>query len=285
MGTAHFITGKDNSYNSALIRKLLAQHAVTQDALDTLDGKSTDLNQLNNALYTDSLLSKNRAAAIVNAESLKPEVIEAVVKFSASAAEHTLLILVTENTDALKLSKFTALRAAKTIKKYALTNQTTYSLIQDYIKEHNVKITNTAVDMLTSILEVSTWGIIEHELNKLSTYAGKDGTIDENTVSELTFNLNKSDTFKFVSEVLNHRDKAAFHDLRKIKETGAESAMVIGALLWKLRQLLYDTPDDTALRKRIGLIYDYSLAMRKGLVTNNLALDMLTIELLHGKLY
>ena len=285
MGTAHFITGKDNSYNSALIRKLLTQHAVTPDALDTLDGKSVDVYQLDNALYTDSLLSKNKAAVITNAESLKPDVIEAVIKFSSSAAEHTLLILVTENPDALKLSKFSALRTAKTIKKYVLTNQTTYSLIQDYIKEHNVKITNTAVDMLTSVLEVSTWGIIEHELNKLSTYAGKDGTIDENTVSELTFNLNKSDTFKFVSEVLNHRDKAAFHDLKKIKETGAESAMVIGALLWKLRQLLYDAPDDTALRKRIGLIYDYSLAMRKGLVTNNLALDMLTIELLHRKLY
>ena len=285
MGTAHFITGKDNSYNAALIRKLLTQHAVTPDALDTLEGKSTDLHQLNNALYTDSLLSKNRAAVITNAESLKPDVIEAIIKFSTSAAEHTLLILITENTDALKLSKFTALRAAKTIKKHALTNQTTYSLIQDYIKEHNVKITNTAVEMLTSVLEVSTWGIIENELNKLSTYAGKDGTIDENAVSELTFNLNKSDTFKFVSEVLNHRDKAAFHDLRKIKETGAESAMVIGALLWKLRQLLYDAPDDITLRKRIGLIYDYSLAMRKGLVSNNLALDMLTIELLRGKLY
>ncbi|MCL4468530.1 MAG: hypothetical protein M1591_06330, partial [Deltaproteobacteria bacterium] len=192
MGTTHFIIGKDNSYNSALIRKLLAQHAVTPDTLDTLDGKSTDLHQLNNALYTDSLLSKNRAAVIVNAESLKPDVIEAVIKFSASAAEHTLLILVSENADALKHSKFTALHAAKTIKKHALTNQTTYSLIQDYIKERNVKITNTAVDMLTSVLEVSTWGIIENELNKLSTYAGKDGTIDENAVSELTFNLNKS---------------------------------------------------------------------------------------------
>ena len=285
MGTTYFISGKDSSYNSSLLRKLLTKHAVPPDSLDTLDGKSLEVHQLYNALYTDSLLSKNKAAVITNAESIKPDVIEEVIKFSASAAGQTLLLLVTENTDAIKLSKFTALYAAKTIKKHALTNQTTYSFIHDYIQEHNVKITDTAIDMLTSVFEVSTWGIIENELNKLSTYVGKDGTIDENAVSELTFNLNKSDTFKFVSEVLSHRDKAAFHDLKKIKETGAESAMVIGALLWKLRQLLSDAPDDAILRKRIGLIYDYSLAVRKGVIPNNLSLDILTIELLHGKLY
>ena len=285
MGTTYFISGKDSSYNSSLIRKLLTKHAVPPDSLDTLDGKSLDIHQLDNALYTDSLLSKSKAAVITNAESLKPDVIEAVIKFSASAAGQTLLILVTENTDALKLSKFAPLHTAKTIKKHALTNQTTYSFIQDYRKEHTVKITDTAIDMLTSVFEVSTWGIIENELNKLSTYAGKDGIIDENAVSELTFNLNKSDTFKFVSEVLSHRDKAAFHDLKKIKETGAESAMVIGAILWKLRQLLSDAPDDATLRKRIGLIYNYSLAVRKGVIPNNLSLDILTIELLHGKLY
>jgi DNA polymerase III delta subunit len=285
MGTSHFIIGKDNSYNSALIRKLITQHGVQADALDTLEGKSIDLHQLNNALYTDSLIAKNRGIIINNAESLKPDVIEAVIKYSASAPEHILLLLVSENTDAIKHSKFAALNSAKTIKKHNLSNQTTYSLIQDYIKEHNVKITGAAVDMLINVFEVSTWGIIENELNKLSTYAGKNGSIDENAVSELTFNLNKSDTFKFVNELLNHTGKAAFHDLKKIKETGGESAMVIGALVWKLRQLIYNAPDDDSIRKRIGLIYDYSLAMRKGMVNSSLALDMLTIELLHGKLY
>ncbi len=67
MGTSHFIIGKDNSYNSALIRKLITQHGVQADALDTLEGKSIDLHQLNNALYTDSLIAKNRGIIINNA--------------------------------------------------------------------------------------------------------------------------------------------------------------------------------------------------------------------------
>jgi DNA polymerase III delta subunit len=285
MYTLHLIIGKDNSYNSALIKKLLLDHSVKSDVIDTFDGKLIDLHQINNALYTDSLISNNRAIIINNTESLRPDVIDAVIKFSVSPPEHVLLIMVSENADALKHGKFAGLNSIKTIKRHALSNQTTYSLIQEYIKDHNVKITKTAIEMLINIFEVSTWGIVENELNKLSTYVGRNGLIDENAVSELTFNLNKSDTFKFVNEILTHKVKAALKDFKKIKETSVESAMVIGALLWKLRQLLYDSPGDNNILKRIELIYKYNFAIRRGMINNSLALDMLIIELLHEKLY
>ncbi len=285
MYTLHLIIDKDNSYNSALIKKLISEHSVKADAIDTFDGKFIDLHQINNALYTDSLISNNRAIIINNTESLKPDAIDAVIKFSVSPPAHILLILVSENVDALKHGKFSGLNAIKTIKKHASPNHTTHSLIQEYIKDHNVKITKTAIEMLVNIFEVSTWGIVENELKKLSTYVGKNGIIDENAVSELTFNLNKSDTFKFVNEILAHNVKAALKDFKKIKETSAESVMIIGALLWKLRQLLYDTPNDNNIRHKIELIYKYNLAIRRGVINNNLGLDMLIIELLHEKLY
>ncbi len=284
MNSIHLIVSKDNSYNTALTKRLVGQHAVKSDAVDVFEGKTIELQQLDNALYTDSLISRTRAIVIHNIEHMKPDAIEAIIKFSDSPPEHILLVMTSENADALKQNKFETLHSLKTLKRHISLNQTTYSLIQDYIKSHNTRITRAAVDMLVSIFEVSTWGIVENEMNKLSTYAGNNGVIDENAVSELTFNLNKTDTFKFVNEILAHKEKEALKDLKGIKETGVDNIMVIGALAWKFRQLLIRSNNED-FTKGIRLLYEYNLNIRKGKISNTIALDKLTIELLRAKLY
>ncbi len=285
MNSAHLILSNDHSYNNGLARKLMAQHGIRPDAVDTLDGKTADVNEINNALYTDSLIAQNKAVIVNNAEALKPGAIGVILTFAQSPEGNTLLLMVSGSMDTFKQAKFAGLNAAKTIKRHTLAGKTASVFIQDYIREHATKITRAAADMLADILDAATWGIVEQEMDKLSTYAGKDGTIDENTVSELTFNLNRSDTFQFVSELLGHRDAAALRDLARIQETGGDSVMVIGAILWKLRQMVTAKPRDAALRNRMKRIYEYSYALRTGTIRGPLALDMMTIELLRGKLY
>ncbi len=284
MAGLHLIVGKDGSYNAALVKRLVMRHAARHDMTDTFEGRSLEPDQLDNAFYTGSLIAGNRAIVINGIESSKPEVVRAIIKFSASVPEHILLIMVSENTEALKRGKLDAINSIQSLKKHVYSDKTTYMLVQEYLKEHPVKITKDAVDMLVNIFELSTWGIIENELDKLSTYAGRNGVIDENAVSELTFNLNKSDTFKFVGEIVSHAEKPALRDIRKIRETGVESPMVIGALAWKLRQLLSSSHDETLI-KRLEMLYSHSIAVRKGLLNDSLALDLLTIRLLRGQAY
>lgn len=285
MGNIHLIVSKDTSYISATTRKLVSQYVDKSEAIETFEGKFAELQQIDNALYTDSLISKNRAIIINNIDLLKPDVIEHINTFLTSPPDHILFIMTSTHADALKDGQFGTIQSSPSIKKHIALNQTTQSLIQNYIKEHDVKITQSAVDMLVNVFEVATWGIVENELNKLSTYAGKDGSIDEAAVSELTFNINNSDTFRFVNNILAHKQKAALKDLKSIKETGVESIMVIGALAWKFRQLLAGSPNNGALIKSINLLYKYNLEIRKGLINNTTALDKLTIELLQQKFY
>ncbi len=285
MNAVHLILSNDHSYNTGLIRKLTAQYKVRPDSVDTLDGKTTDVYGINNALYTDSLIAQNRAVIINNAEALKPDSIGAIVKFAASPEGTTLLMMVSGNADAFRQGKYAALGASKNIRKHTITGKSAAVFIQDYVKEHATKITAAAAGMLADILETATWGIIEQEMDKLSTYAGKDGTIDETAVSELTFNLDRSDTFQFVSELLGQKDAAALRDLARMQEAGADSTMVIGAILWKLRQMIAANPRNAALRRRMERIYEYSLALRTGTLRGPLALDLMTIELLRRKLY
>ncbi len=286
MGNIHLIVSKDTSYISAITRKLLSQYVDKSEAVETFEGKLAGLQQIDNALYTDSLISKNRAIIINNIDLLKTEVIEHINTFlTSSPPDQILFIMTSAHADALKDEQFGTIQSSPSIKKHIALNQTTQSLIQNYIKEHDVKITQPAVDMLVNVFEVATWGIVENELNKLSTYAGKDGKIDEAAVSELTFNINNSDTFRFVNNILAHKQKAALKDLKSIKETGVESIMVIGALAWKFRQLLAGSPNNGALIKSINLLYKYNLEIRKGLINNTTALDKLTIELLQQKFY
>lgn len=284
MNSVHLIISKDNSYNAALTKKLLAQHINKTDHVDVFEGKNPELYRIYDSLYTNSLISKNRAVIINNFELLKTDIIEIISRFLISPPEHIFLIMTSGNTNVLKQKQFDPIVSSKIVKKHISMNQSTYSLIRNYIKEHNVRITKSAVDMLTNVFEVSTYGIVENELDKLSTYAGRDGTIDETTVSELTFNLNKSDTFKLVNEILNHKEKAALKDLKSIKETGLDSRMVIGALAWKFRQLLSYSNNKKSVRC-INLLYKYNFDIRKGRINNTIALDKLTIELLHEKSY
>lgn len=285
----HLIISKDGSYNSSVAKTLVAEHigkpaAGHGDAVDVFEGKTIDLQQLDNALYTDSLIAGNKAIVMNNIEYLKPDAIAMIARFSETAPGHILLVMTCENADALKQNRFEAFRSLRKLKKHTALQQTAYSLFQDYLKKHNIRITKAALDMLVNVFEAPTWGMVENEMNKLSTYAGRNGEIDENAVSELTFNLDRADTFQFVNELLAHKTKPALKDLKRIKDTGVETIMVIGALAWKFRQLLQSTGDAGFIR-RLGLLYDYNLSLRKGMLGSSVALDKLAIELLNEKFY
>ncbi|MGB9735087.1 MAG: DNA polymerase III subunit delta [bacterium] len=283
METVHLIVSNDDSYNAAVIKRLIRMYQIKRDAIDIFDGKVLEPEQLDEVLYTNSLISNNKAVIVNNAERVKSGIVDQIISFANEPDERILLILVSEDIDTAK-KRLSVLNSIKSVSKHILTNPTTYSMLQGYIKEYNIKITRTAIDMLVSALEIPKWGIIENELNKLSIYVGKGNVIDEDAVSELTFNLNKSDTFKFVSEVINCKEESALRSLKKLKETGGDNTMVIGALLWKLRQLVQSNPDKAEqFLKQMDLIYNYTLAIRNGRLGNNIALDMLTIELLHQK--
>jgi|YelNatPaOPRAMG01_1025707.scaffolds.fasta_scaffold05694_13 DNA polymerase III delta subunit len=285
MNNLHLIVSKDSSYNAAIAKKIILEHSIRHEAVDNFDARTLDTFQLKNTLYSNSLISNKRCIIINNAHLLKPDVIELIIQFANAPQPDAVLIMISEDTDEAK-KRLVALNSMKSITRHISANQTTYALIQNYIKTYNIKITKPAIDMLVNILEVSTWGIIENELNKLSTYAGKNGVIDEDAVAEITFNINRADTFKFVNELLAQKEKSAFEDLKKLKEAGSEIAMITGAILWKIRQLLSDPSNQVdTLIKRIELIYNYTLALRSGKLNNNIILDMLTIELLHEKPY
>lgn len=282
MDTVHLIISSDDSYNSAVVRRLIIKHGVRKEAIDIFDGKILEQDQFENALYTNSLISSNKAIVINNAEKLKADIIALIEHFAGVPQEQVLVILVSEDVDVAKKK----LNSIKSIRKHILTNITTYSLIQSYIKEYNIKITKTAIDMLANTLEIPKWGIVENEFNKLSTYVGKDNVINEDAVSELTINLNRSDTFKFVSEIINLNKESALKSLQRLKESGGDNAMIIGALLWKLRQMVPRTRDNADLFiRQFELIYEYTLAIRTGRLNNNIALDILAMELLHRKPY
>ncbi|MCL4558786.1 MAG: hypothetical protein M1491_09240 [Deltaproteobacteria bacterium] len=284
MGNIHLIISNDNSYISSVVKKLVVQHIDREDAVESFDGKYAAPQQIDNALHTGSLISKNRAIVIHSIQSLKTDLIEDITAFLASPPENVLLIMTSDHPEVMKQKQFGTIQASRAVTRHVAVNKSTHSLLQDYIKEHDVRISPAAVDMLVDILEVGTWGIVENELNKLSTYAGRDKTIDETAVSELTFNLNRSDTFKLVNDVLAHRQKDALKDLKAVQETGGESAMVIGALAWKFRQLLASS-NSRAFVKAIALLYGYSLDIRKGMIGNAMALDKLIIELLQQKIH
>ncbi|MCL4478603.1 MAG: hypothetical protein M1381_05820 [Deltaproteobacteria bacterium] len=280
MPDIHIIISKDSSYNTDLIRKLKKEYTKDNDSVEVFDGNEANTGQIDNALFTSSLFSQKKVVIINDFESLRSNTVDVLNRFSNSNITNLCLIMSSEESDVLKEKQFQELLSSKHIKRHVQINLTTYGLIQNHIKQHQIKITKEAIDMLVSILEISTWGIVENELTKLATYAGKDGFIDENTVSELTFNIDKADTFKFVDDIIKMDEKSALRDLKKIKDTGSEPIMVIGAIAWKFRQLLQNSYEERFV-KGLNLIYKYSLALREGKISNNLILDRLVIELLH----
>ncbi len=284
MGNIHLIVSNDSSYISSVAKKLVSEHVGRENAVESFDGKSSALEQIDNALRTGSLISTNRAVIINNMQSLKQDAIEAIAALLSSPPEGLLLIMTSDNPELLKQKRFEAIQSSRMVVRHIAPNLSTYALLQSYLKGHAVRISPAAMEMLVNAFEVATWGIVENELNKLSTYVGKDGTIDEAAVNDLTFNIDNSDTFGFVNDLLARRQKDALKALKSIHETGTESIMVIGALAWKLRQLLGKSSEPTLI-KSLGLLYRYNLAIRKGLISNTLALDKLTIELLQQKTY
>lgn len=108
--------------------------------------------------------------------------------------------------------------------------------IGDKAKEIGVRVTPGAVSLLgTSIADLAA---LSNELEKLSLYVGKGGTVDETVLRTMSWASKADDVFEMTSAAARRDTRGALLNLQRLMDGGTSPEGILPVLAWQIRTLI-----------------------------------------------
>jgi DNA polymerase-3 subunit delta len=109
--------------------------------------------------------------------------------------------------------------------------------IAQEVRRQGAEITPAACDLLAATVGTDTWAL-RHEVEKLVTYVGPGGRIDERLVDELASEARLSDIFALVDAIGQQRQARAMLELRRLLQAGHHPLYILSMIVRQFRLLL-----------------------------------------------
>jgi DNA polymerase-3 subunit delta len=255
--------------------------------------KSLDLTQLNNELFTYTLMGEKKLIVLVdepvpvhkpvkikNGEQKKVSFIEANSKwfldYAQSPSSITTLVLFTETMKTVKLKGH---KNCLVVDCRPLEGQSLIRWITQIARRYNKQIEVEAIKDLITLCGNNLWTLAS-EIEKISTYIGKREIILTKDITQLTTGKPKPEIFDLAKAIVK-RDISKSHKIFDILVTGGESIPgIVGMIAWQVRELSdARTIDVQRIKEMNRLIMDADLALKTTAISDRIICENLIYKL------
>ncbi|MEO5953957.1 MAG: DNA polymerase III subunit delta [Chloroflexia bacterium] len=166
-----------------------------------------------------------------------PGLTEGFAGVFAEVPETTTLILVDRGAVAKNSSLLKAAARYGKVEEHITPKGTS---LERWISEHakviGVRITPGALSQLA--ISIGDLAALSNELEKLSLYVGKGGTIDENVLRAMSWASKADDVFEMTSAAARRDTRTALSSLQKLMDGGTSPEGILPVLAWQIRTLI-----------------------------------------------
>lgn len=166
-----------------------------------------------------------------------PGLTEGFAEVFSSVPETTVLILVdrgavAKNSALLKAAS----RYGKVEEHITPKGATLERWIGERARQLGIRVTPGALQMLGS--SIGDLAALTNELEKLSLYVGKGGTIDENVLRNISWVSKADDVFEMTSAAARRDTRGALAHLQRLVDGGTSPEGILPVLAWQIRTLI-----------------------------------------------
>jgi DNA polymerase III subunit delta len=155
----------------------------------------------------------------------------------ASLPDGTVLILVDRGAVARNSALLKAAGRYGKIEEYMTPRGAAFERwINERAHALEVKVTPGALSSLS--LSLSDLASASNELEKLSLYVGKGGTIDERVLSSMSWTARADNVFEMTSAAARRDTRTALSQLQKLIDGGTQPEGILPVLAWQIRTLI-----------------------------------------------
>ena len=253
-----FLYGPDTYRSRKKLEELKQKFAKEVDptgsSIEVIDGETTDINKINEAISPSSLFARRRMVVIENIFSAKKtemlnQVLELLTKIKKNEKQDNIIIIwdnIESNSKGLiknKKALFEFLRAEKFSQEFeTLSNTQAASWAKKEIETRGGKITLAAATRLVSLIGSDLWSL-NNEMDKLLSYKnGQTGShtteIDIKDIEEMTRGSYDENIFALTDAITNGNKKFALKLLEEQIQAGLSEQYIFSMVLRQFRILL-----------------------------------------------
>ncbi len=207
-------------------------------------------------LRNGSLFAAHRLVILHGVDQLRQKSdLEPLIRYLESPNPAATLVLVT---DAVKVdSRLERAVPGPNRKVYwELFENQKQNWVVSYFRKHHVAISDDAVDLFLEVVENNTQEL-RHEAEKLCTYVGPDGTVEEADIEAFIYHSRDESVFTLFKHICDNECELALMSLEKLVSSGdASPVQIVGGLAFQVRRLLAlrvlldnDVPINTAFER------------------------------------
>jgi DNA polymerase-3 subunit delta len=166
-----------------------------------------------------------------------PGLTEGFAEVFASVPDTTVLILVDRGTVAKNSALLkAAARYGKVEEHITPKGAALERWIGDRARQLGVRVTPGALSLLAS--SIGDLAALSNELEKLSLYVGKGGTVDESVLRSMSWASKADDVFEMTSAAARRDTRAALANLQRLVDGGTSPEGILPVLAWQIRTLI-----------------------------------------------
>lgn len=236
------LTGEERVLKTGTVDAILKTVLPNEDDAPTrFSGKDASLTAVRDELQTVSMWGDRRVVIVEDAADFVSEHRAALEKYAAAPSKKSVLILdvktLPKNTKLFGIVSAQGLIVECTELKGAALTRWIQEIAQ---QEHSKKLTREAVDLLVELAGTSI-GLLEQELQKLSSYAGEQTTIDAEMVRKMVGGWRAETTWAMTDAVREGRSGDAISMLDKLLASGEAPLRVLGGISFVFRKMALAT--------------------------------------------
>ena len=166
-----------------------------------------------------------------------PGLVDGFAEVFASLPEGTVLVLVERGAVAKNSALLKAAGRYGKVEEYMTPKGASFERwISERARALDVKVTPGALSLLsTSLPDLAS---ASNELEKLSLYVGKGGTIDERVLRTMSWTAKADDVFEMTSAAARRDTRSALSQLQKLVDGGTAPEGILPVLAWQIRTLI-----------------------------------------------
>lgn len=239
LGPLYFLHGEETFYHTQIVHALL-QKLITPDNrefnLESFDAKSSSVQDWISATKTLSFLGGTKVVIVKNLHeiTLQPRETDLLLDYTNHPAPDTCLILTANKIDRKK-KLFNALGKCSWAVNCQAPNE---PLLLSWIKKRAKSLGyNLSADAARRMVERTGLkpGLLAAELEKVTTYAGKNASISEADVMEMVGDVKLENAFALTEALKERNAEKAIRLLHNQLDHGEDPIKILGTVVWQFR--------------------------------------------------
>ena len=240
-GAAHLILGADSYLRQQAREELLG--AVPEEArafaVQEFSLARADLDEVQRAATTPTLLSPRQVLLLRGAESLGEEEVEQLEQLIDSLPDFTLLIFEEAKLDGRTRVARLLLDENRVQKHVADSpkDAVAFGKVEEMARELGLRLSRARAEELVFVVGTDL-GTLQTELEKLRSYVGKGREVAAEDLAAVVVAAREFEIFDMVGLIAERRRAEALRMLQRLLVQGENPIPIVGLLTWLYRQLL-----------------------------------------------